>query len=134
MSRNFLLPSNLFINYFPGNENLLMTIIDYFFRTMTCSIARTITTVGAYQMTSSNRIDTGTAAITTNDCKASIPPPPILIKMAAIVAIITAQNTRTGLIGFSSPVTAIEIEYAIESTVVTTNKVVKIKKIEGIMS
>src|SRR5699024_3955889 len=106
----------------------------YFLFTIPCSIASTLATFGAYHKTRSKRMDTGTAAITTKDCNAPIPPPPILMRMVAIVAMMTAQNKRTTLGGFPSPVTAMEIEYDIESTVVTTNNVVKIKKMEGIMA
>src|SRR5699024_10545982 len=97
-------------------------------------MASTLAIFGAYQTTGRERIETGTAAITTKDCKASIPPPPILIRIVAMAAIIIAQNKRIGLGGFSSPVTVIEIEYDIESTVVITNKVVKIRKTLGIIN
>src|SRR5690625_3004924 len=54
--------------------------------------------------------------------------------MAAIVAIMTAQNSRMTFGGFPTPVTHMEIEYDMESTVVTTNSVVKNKKTEDMMN
>lgn len=69
-------------------------------------------------------MDTGTAVTTMNDCNALILPSPMYKRIAATVPIISDQKTRKLILGSPSPVTAIEIEYAIESPVVTTNKIV----------
>ena len=89
-------------------------------------MAKTCAILGAVHSTGSIIIEMGTAVTTINDCKASILPSPILIKITEITPIIMTQNKRINLGGFPSPVTAIEMEYDIESAVVITKTNVKI--------
>src|SRR5699024_5570548 len=96
---------------------------------MFCSIASFLAILGAVHIIGSIRIDIGTAVTTINDCKASILPSPILIRMIDIAPIMNTQKTRITFGGSPSPVTAMEMEKDMESAVETTNTSVRTSKI-----